>query len=167
MSLSTVTQTGGPSARDEVRQLVNQLALLTANRGLTAAGTARGTTAQKAKTVNNYTFMIDGAFKSLSATDDFWTLSGTTVAVSSWQKYFLCVDASGTASIIEGVQSTTSAAAVVLPNLPQAKSVVAILTVATDATHTFVPGTTALNGTGITATFADGYDGTSLYVVSL
>lgn len=155
-------------SRDEVRRLVNQISLLAANHASTTAVTvARGTTAAKAKTTNNTTFRVDGVNKALAATDDFWTMSGTTVAISSWQKYMLLVDASGVASILEGVQSTVSAAAVVLPAFPQSKSVLGMVTVATDATHTFVPGTTAFNGTGITSTFADGFDGSSLYIVGL
>lgn len=168
MTLVTTTQTASAAARDEVRQLVNQLALLTANHCSTAlSGIARGTTAQKAKTVNTTTYRVDGKNYSLAGSDDFWTLAGTTVAVSAFQKYLLCIDASATASIIEGTQSTVSAAAVVLPNHPQAKCILGVLTIATDATHTFIPGTTALNATGITATFQDGFDSALLKLVVL
>lgn len=159
--------------------LSNALALVALNRALTAAGSARGTTAAKAKTVNTTTFTIGGAFLSLAATDDFWTFSGTAVAAASWQKYLLLVDAAGAASIQEATQSRIAAASVVWTNvvlsdgwgplltvLNAGKAIVATLTIATDATHTFTPGTTALNATGITATFADGIDATLLPVIT-
>ena len=43
--------------------------------------------------------------------------------------------------------------------------IVGVLTVATYSTHTFTPGTTALNATGITATFVDGIDPTLLPLI--
>ena len=152
-------------------ELANAFAIYALSRALTAAGVARGTTATKAKIVNTLHFSIGGAQFSKAATDDFWTLSGTTVQASSWQKYLLLIDASGNASMQEGTQSPISAAGVSWGNISQVsswapfiatvgttKAVAAVLTIATDATHTFVPGTTALNATGITATFVDGVD---------
>jgi hypothetical protein len=37
-------------------------------------------------------------------------------------------------------------------------AIVGVLTVATDSTHTFTPGTTLLGAAGITATYIDGID---------
>lgn len=141
------------------------------SRALTAAGIARGTTAQKAKIVNTLQYSVAGNQFSKAATDDFWTLSGTTVAVASFQKYLLLIDTAGAASIQEATQSVVNAASVAWTNisglsawapilsvLAGSKAIAGVLTIATDATHTFVPGTTALNGTGITATFVDGID---------
>lgn len=163
--------------------LANGLTLLSLNRALTAAGSARGTTATKAKTVNTLTFTVAGAFLSKNATDDFWTLSGTVVAAASWQKYLLLIDATGTASIQQGTQSTISAASVswtsvtnsagavqlghgpLITVLNTGVTIVAVLTIATDATHTFTPGTTALNAAGITATFADGIDASLIPII--
>lgn len=163
--------------------LANAVTLLDLNRALTAAGTARGTTAAKAKTVNTLTFTIAGAFFSKAGTDDFWTLSGTVVAAASFQKYLLLIDAAGAASIQQGTQSTISAASVawtsvtatagnvqtghgpLITVLNAGKAIVGVLTIATDATHTFTPGTTALNATGITATFADGIDASLIPLV--
>ena len=108
---------------------------------------------------------------SKAATDNFWTLSGTTVAASSFQKYALLIDTAGAASIQEATQSIVSAAAVSWANVSQlspwapflttvgsTKAIAGVLTIATDATHTFVPGTTLLGATGIMAMFADGID---------
>ena len=83
-------------------ELGNAFAIYALSRALTAAGVARGTTATKAKIVNTLQFSIGGAQFSKAATDDFWTLSGTTVQASSWQKYLLLIDSSGNASMQEG-----------------------------------------------------------------
>lgn len=163
--------------------LANALTLATLNQSLTAAGVAGATTAAKAKTVNTLTYTIAGAFFSKGATDNFWTMAGTTVAVNSWQKYLLLIDSSGAATIQEGVQSLVSAAAVTWTSVTNAagaplgghgpiiqvlnagKAIVGVVTVATDATHTFIPGTTAFNAAGITSTFADGIDASLLPIV--
>lgn len=166
MSLNTVTQTASTPARDEVRQLINAIALLTANRCLSAGGAAIGTTTTKVKSANTITYTVDGVFKSKAGTDDLWTLSGGVVPVSSYQKYLLCLDGSGTASVVQGVPAST-AAGVVLPAPPQGKTIVGIVTVQTDATHTFTPGTTGLDGAGITDSYADGFDGSLLNIVTL
>ncbi len=159
-------------------ELANAAAVSSLSRILTSGGAARGTTVAKAKTVNTVTFTVGGTFYSLAATDDFWTLSGTVVAAASFQKYLLMVDTSGTMSIQEGVQAAT-AAGVTWTNvsglskyapyfvaLGSTKVVVAVLTVATDATHTFTPGSTALNGAGITATFINGLDQSILPLIA-
>ena len=150
-----------------------------------ASGAAQATTATQAKTVNTTPYTVGGRLFSKGATDNFWTLgvagSATVVAASSWQKYLLCVDDAGAATVVEGTQSTVSAAAVTWGNIAAAQGanpknlwaslisvlnasrcIFAVATVATDSTHTFTPGTTAFNGTGITTTFIDGID-SSLY----
>jgi len=167
MAISTKVQTGSQTARDEVRTLANTLALIIANDTLTAAGCATATVTSQVKTVNTLTYLIDGAYKTKAATDNFWTLAGATVPVASFQKYYLLIDGSGAASVVQGVPSTVSAAAVVLPFPPQSKAIVGVLTIATDATHTFIPGTTLLGAAGITATFNDGFDPSTLSLVVL
>jgi hypothetical protein len=132
--------------------------LISRNRCFGKAATAQGTTTSKVKSVNSVDFAIDGAIFRKAGTDDLWTLSGSVVAISSWQKYLLCLDSAGAASIVAGTASTVSAAAVTLPTLPTSKAVIGVLTIATNGSTTFTPGTTALNAAGITATFADGLD---------
>ncbi len=163
------------AARASVTRKAMELANLNAaydlNQPLTAAGSTTATVTSQVKTANTLTFLIAGVFKSLNASDPFWTLSGTVVAAGSFQKYLLLVNGSGTMSVQEGTQSTISAAAVTWTNvsgftryspllgiLNAGKCVVSVLTIATDATHTFTPGTTLLGAAGITATFADGLD---------
>lgn len=178
MAVATVTPFHDQQARGSMDRgstsETNAVLLMLLNRALTAAGVARGTTAQKVKTVNALTYNINGTFFSKAATDDFWTLSGTTVPALSWQKYALLIDGTGAASIQEAAASNISVAAVgwrtagfnnspwhpiiAMLNGGTGKAVVAVLTIQTAAATTFIPGTTALNAAGITATFADGVD---------
>ena len=152
-------------------ELANLIGALHLSQALTAAGGATATVTSQVKTVNTLTYLINGAFKSKGATDNFWTLAGTTVAAGSFQKYLLLIDAAGAATIQEGLQSNVSAAlvgwtnvsslsvwAALLSVLNASKAVAGVLTVATDATHTFIPGTTLLGAAGITATYQDGID---------
>lgn len=153
----------------------NAAMLCTLSRGLTAAGVTTGTTTSKAKTVNTFNYTVGGKFFTKAATDDFWTLgvalSNTTVPVSAFQKYLLLIDTTGAATVQEGLLSKVNAAGVawsnvsavspwapVLSVLADTKVVVATMTIATDATHTFIPGTTLFGAAGITATFIDGMD---------
>lgn len=135
---------------------LDQNDIISRNRCMANAAIARGTTAAKVKTVNSISYAIDGALFTKAGTDDFWTLSGTTVADGFANKYVLYIDSAGAASIAEGTQAAT-AAAVTLPALAASKSVVGVLTVATSGA-TFVPGTTALNAGTVTATFVNGFD---------
>lgn len=142
-----------------------------------ASGATTATTTSQVKTVNSTQFSVGGKLFTKGATDNFWTLAGTTVAAGSFQKYALCVSDAGVASVVEATQSTVSAAAVTWQNVtPMAKAnpqnpwapiisiltasraIFAILTIATDASHTFIPGTTLLGAAGITATLNDGID---------
>lgn len=151
------------------------------SRPLSAAGVTIGTTVQTVKTANTLVFTINGVFYSMNATDDLWVLSGTVVAAASWQKYALLVDTTGASgpSIVEATQSKISAAAVKWTNLGSAtpwdpflstvgstKVVVGVLTVATGASTTFTPGTTALDAVGITDTYIDGIDQSLLPLIA-
>lgn len=121
---------------------------------LSDGGVGIGTTVQKVRSNATISYLIAGEFKSKASTDDLWTLSGTTITDGNFNKYLLCLDTSGAASIVEGTQGA-SAGAVVLPAYPSAKSVVGMLTVQTVGA-TFVPGTTALDAATVTDTYFDG-----------
>lgn len=144
-------------------RIAQRLALLMLNR-LAPSSTpvvARGTTATKAKTTNAANYTVDGKpAAQKAATDDLWTFTGAVLAAGSFRKYLLCLDAAGTASVLASTDATTAAADCQYPSasLPDGVCVIGWVIVATDATHPFTPGTTALNATGITATFADGFD---------
>ena len=131
----------------------------TSNLALTAAGVAMGTTTTKAKTVNSLTYLIDGVFKVKAGTDDFWTLSGTTVPIGGSCLFVFLINAAGTASVVQGPVSTTSTVTTVpVAQVADSLCIVATLKVVS-STVTFVPGTTALNAANLTFTFADGFDG--------
>lgn len=134
--------------------MLNNLMVLGLNQCFSAAGTALATTTTKVKTVNTITYSIDGALKTKAGTDNFWTLSGTTIAANAVNKYLLYIDSAGAASVAEGTQAST-AASVVLPALAQSKAVVGFLTVSAGAS-VFTPGTTALTGGTVTVTYTDG-----------
>lgn len=136
--------------------LLNRVVLDNLNGVFTAAGCAQATTTTQVKTTNSTTFMTDGTFRTAKgATDNFWTLTGSVVPVSSFQKWLLCVNSAGAASVIAGNPAAT-ANAVTFSTANDGVAVFGVCQVATDATHTFTPGTTALNAAGITATFSDG-----------
>lgn len=151
-------------------ELANLIAALHLSQALTAAGVATATVTSQVKTVNTLTFLINGKFFSKAGTDNFWTLSGTTLPAGYFQKYLLLIDASGVMSIQEGLMSNVSAAAVgwtnvssvsawapLLSILNAGKAVVGVLTVA-NVTNPFIPGTTLLGAAGVTATYQDGID---------
>lgn len=160
------------STQAAVSALANALAAYDLNRALTAAGCATATVTSQVKTVATLTFQINGAFKTKGATDNFWTLTGSTVPAASFQKWALLIDASGAATVQPATANNVSAATVSWGNVSGVsdygaflsvtaggtKCVAGILTVATDATHTFIPGTTLLGAAGITATYIDGVD---------
>jgi hypothetical protein len=150
------------SEKDYVRQCVNKLVAwfdAVENSVAGKASVATGTTTSKVKTTNQTDFFVNGSVFRKAATDDFWTLTGAVLAISSWRKYLLCVDNTGAASVVQSTtDSTVSAAAVQLPALPANKCVFGVLTVATNGATTFTPGTTLLGAAGITATYVDGLD---------
>lgn len=139
-------------------------------------GAATAATTSKVKTTATLPFTVGGKLFSLGATDNFWTLAGVVVAVGSFQKYALMVDDAGVATVQEATQASTAALvnwqnvtaqakanpqnawAPIIAMLAASRCVAAILTVATDATHTFTPGTTLLGAAGITATYSGGID---------
>lgn len=113
---------------------------------------AIGTTTSKAKTVNAITFTVNGRVYNKAATDDLFTLSGTTSTARQVCVFWLWLDASGTASVTqsaikEASTSTSTTARYVAGafDWPEVvdKCLVGALTV-TNGASSFVPGTTAL-----------------------
>ena len=141
---------------------------------------AIATVTSQVKTTAVAPYTVGGSLYSKGITDNFWTLgaagAATTVAINSWQKYALCVDDAGVATVVEATQSTVSALAIrwdnvtplagTFPKNPWAalaailnasRCVFGILTVATTS-GTFIPGTTLLGAAGITATLKGSID---------
>lgn len=156
-------------------ELANAVAIYTLNQINDAGLVATATNTTGVKTTATTQYFVNGTLYTKAATDPLYTLgsatSNTAVAAASWQKYLLLLNSSGTATVQEASQSLVSAAAVSYKNLSAVSkwaplmsllsagtTIAGVLTIATDATHTFTPGTTALTATGITATFQDGLD---------
>lgn len=157
---------------------VNAALTLLYYRTLTNPGIVIGSTATKVNLGADTNYMVNGSFFTKTTTADFWTLgtatSATVVGAGSLQRYALLINSAGTAFAYEatqiiGTDSTlvrwTNVAGVgrwrpVLYWASQGLTLVGSVQVITDATHTFTPGTTALNATGITAAFTSGLDTT-------
>lgn len=153
ITLSTPTEIPGAAEHDSI-VLCNRMALCSANRPLGDAGASGGTAPAKVRTNATVVFQIDGEFKSKASTDDFWTLTGTTLTAGQVNKWLLYVDGAGAASVVECLVSTT-AAGVVVPFPTQAKSCFAYVQVTCNSS-TFVPGTTSLAAGTVTTVFWDG-----------
>lgn len=171
------------NAARSAAEFVNAVMVYELSNAGAAGGAATATVTSKVKTANTITGTINGAyFTGIVAADPMWTLgvtgSNTLVAASRFQKYALLLDAAGTATVQEATQATTAAGVIwtnvsnlspwapFLTIVGSTKLVAATLTIATDATHTFTPGTTLLGATGITATFADGIDQSLLPLIA-
>lgn len=167
MAIQSIVQSAGMPARDDVRKAVNNLTLMVANHvGAAAAGIIVATTTTKVKFVNTVTYRFEGVNTTLAAADNFWTLNGPTVPISSFQKWLLCVDSAQAAFAIPGVPAST-AAGVTFGALPNGYAIFGGVQVATDATHTFIPATTAIGATGITTTYWDGYEKSLFSLITL
>ena len=105
---------------------------------------------QGVETDNAITYCVDGVAVSLAATADVYFSTGGIIPISSFKWYLVYGTAAGALAVIPG---ETGVAA--LPDIPAGGAPVGCFKVVTDATHTFTPGTTALNATGITTTYYD------------
>ncbi len=123
----------------------------------TAAGLTIGSgDAKKVKITDTVIFHNDGLLKSkASAESTFSTTASTTLAISSWCKYLVTLNASGTPKITEGNHTTVNAAAALLPAVPTGETPIGYLQVATDGTGTFVPDTDDLSDGAVTDTYVD------------
>jgi|SRR5215471_4687360 len=148
----------------------NALTVATLSRALTAAGCATATTTSKVKTANTLNYTVKGQLYTKAATDNFWTPAGLNVGPSLFQKYLLLIDTAGAASVQEATPAATAALvgwtnvsqisrfAPIIAVCGDTKAIVGVLTVATNASTTYTPGTTLLGAAGITATYIDGMD---------
>lgn len=155
---------GRPTGEAALIQAHNALLMQETNQPLTAAGSAQATNTTGVKSVNTTTFTIDGVFKSKAATDPLWTLTGSAVTaggLGATMHYALCLNASGTASVVQGPtnQGSTTAWTPAPANLlPNDIAIVATLKISLTAATVFTPATTSLSAAGVTATFEDGMD---------
>lgn len=144
--------------------MTNRQSAYLLNQVYAAGGVTTATVTSKAKLVNTVTFMVGGVWQTaVTATDNFWVLSGTTVPVGSCCIFLLCLTSAGAAAVVQSSIAGTltscgfypSATATTQPT--DALAIVSNLSITAGSTSTgFIPGTTLLGATGITATFADG-----------
>jgi hypothetical protein len=131
------------------------------NAAFTSAAIAQATTTTKAKTTATLTYTSKGAFASLAATDNFWTLAGTSLVAGQCCYFVLGVNGSQVASAYQSSIASTLAACVA-PTIPDGVAGVGEVTVVTTTTA-FVPGTTALaTASGTTIAFQNGWDPQSI-----
>lgn len=132
---------------------------LLGNRCFTKAVCAIGGTVQKARTTATAEYCIDGQMYSKASTDDLFVFTDVTVQpISTTCFYALCLDASGSGSIINGTPVLTASITAgtdkaLIPEIPSTKCCVGAIKVVTDATGTFVPATDGLNDAAVTDTY--------------
>lgn len=129
---------------------------------LSSAGLAIGGTASKVKLAApngaGTDFAINGLLYHKADADDVFTLSGTALAASEACVFLMCLNSSGTASIVQGeivdTQDVENGVAVVsFPAVPADKCAVGAVLVETSSTGAFTPGTTELSAAGVTDTY--------------
>lgn len=118
------------------------------------AGLAEGTDPATIKTANAVDYVNAGVWKNKGATDNIAIPAGTTVPISSFCKFLVCLAADGTPSITQGNIASTAAAAL-LPEIPAGETPIGYFQIATNASATYVPGTTDNGAAGITDTYVD------------
>jgi hypothetical protein len=173
-------------SRDTVRQMFNNLvrdfAYAILNRPAWQVSTAAvappvcntATNTTGVKTTATTQLFVNGVPLSLTATDPLWTLTGGNLAAGAVRKYLLLWDGASATTVASVLQSTTdpviatygtaalALAACRFPSLPASDTtgpnvIVGILSI-TNTTNAFIPGTTALTATGVTAAYRDGPD---------
>jgi hypothetical protein len=119
---------------------------------LSAANIGIGTTTSKVRTTTNVAnYTIDGRTFFKAATDDLWTLAGTSLTTHQVCAFYLWLDAAGAATVTQSAIATAATAASGYVagafGWPQAadKCLVGAVLIKSGAA-TFVPGTTALTG---------------------
>lgn len=141
--------------REQLNKLIADVRYGVTHRLTDIATIAMATTKSKVKTTTTAKFSSNGVVVTKAATDNFWTLTGAAMAVSVFRKYLLCINASGTASVIASSDAAAAADCMFTALPATGVCVVGVLTVATDATNPFTPATTLLDAAGITATYTD------------
>ena len=120
------------------------------NLSLSSVALAIGTTTTKVTTGGAAQLVIDGRAATVAAAADKFTLAGTALAAKQVCVFFMCLDAAGTASVIQSPIVAAPAApgyvagAFEWPD-PSGKAVVGAVLINSGAA-VFTPGTTALTG---------------------
>lgn len=130
---------------------------------------ATATVTSQVKTAATTQLFVNGVVLSLAATDPLFTLTGGNLAAGYVRRYLLLWDGAGltvgtnthvqqcVADVAIGSSAATALAACRFQQPPAAQAVVGILSI-TNTTNAFVPATTLLGATGVTAAYVDGPD---------
>jgi hypothetical protein len=120
---------------------------------LTSGGLVVTTAKEKFKTVNTITFLINGIFKSKSATDNLVFSSGhTSLAASQSCLFGVWLDTDGNVTTTQGPIVATPDPCPVPPT-PANRALIGLIKVVCISTGAFIPGTTLTDATGVTTTF--------------
>lgn len=98
------------------------------------------------------TGVVNGVVFTKAATDNIAMTAGTEQAISTFAKYAVCVNSSGTVATVQGNSAATAAAAL-LPACASGYIPVGAVQIATDNATTFTAGTSDLSASGITDTY--------------
>ena len=142
--------------RDAEQAAIDLLTRSQLNKCFLAAGLVIGSgDAAKIKIANTVTFINQGLFKSKTTAETvFGATAATTVPVSSFTKYLVTLNASGTPKVTEG-NNAVSAVLALLPAVPANETPIGYCQVETDGTGTFVPDTDDLSDAAVTDTYVD------------
>lgn len=184
MRVSQGADNGGIGTMERrAAEAANAGLILAHYRPTTSGAIAIGTTKSKVTLGADVTYAVNGSIVTKTAAADVWTLGGatsnTTVAAGSIQRYILALDASGTAFVYEGVQQIGSSATTLRYTNLNGKGIytalfyitglgqtpVGSVQVITDATHTFIPGTTLFDAAGLTVAYTSGLDSTFIPLI--
>lgn len=153
----------GEAVRRELNKLVRDVFYWCRNHMGTVSGAiAIGTTTTKVNLAAAITFLCGGVPTAKGITADLWTLTGGVLAISSFRKYRLLLDAAGAASVEASSDASTAAACDFATRPTDGKTIIGVVTIGTSGAVTFTPGTTALNAAGITTTYLNGSDSLEL-----
>jgi len=165
----TVRQELNKIVGDAVYGLLNRPAFQVAAAAVAPPVCATGTVTSQVRTTATSQFFLNGVPRSLTATDNLWTLTGANLAAGSVRRYQLLWDGTTATTVVSVAASddqvianfdgaASALAACRWPKLPPNGTViVGVLSIA-NVTNAFVPGTTLLGAAGVTATYRDGPD---------
>lgn len=112
---------------------------------------------------NNVTYAVDGVMNTISNNwSQLFSSGHTTLAAGCECHFAVWVNAAGTVSTTQGkivdtasLSSSGGTKVVPMPEVVSAAALIGLIKVKTAGAATFVPGTTNLNATNVTATYQD------------
>ena len=160
--------------QDAIYAILNRPAWQVSTAAVAPPLCATATVTSQVKTTNTTQLFVNGVVLSLSATDPLWTnaillaANAANLAAGSVRRYLLLWDGTSSTTVMSCLSSNdvvigagTAAAALLAcrfpSNPPVTKAIVGILNIV-NLTNPFIPGTTLLGATGVTATYVDGPD---------